>query len=207
MSSAEAGRRCADWRNAGRTVVFTNGHFDLLHLGHVDLLQRARALGDVLVVGLNSDASTRQLKGPQRPIVPQAERAAMLAALACVDLVVIFDELTANQLVAALRPDIYVKGGDWQPDEDRAAPPEAAVVHSYGGQVCFLPYLPGHSSSDLIQTILDRFAPRASSVPSDPSACFPHRSVWTAKSTPLPPDLAVRREQMRDAGSDPLDAS
>ncbi|MDH7485033.1 MAG: adenylyltransferase/cytidyltransferase family protein [Anaerolineae bacterium] len=169
MTLAEAEHRCAEWRAAGRTVVFTNGHFDLLHLGHVDLLQRARALGDVLVVGLNSDASTRQLKGPLRPIMPQAERAAMLAALACVDLVVIFDELTANRLVAALRPDIYVKGGDWQPDGDRAGPPEAAVVHSYGGQVRFLPYLPGHSTSDLIQTILDRFAPRAPSDPLDAS--------------------------------------
>ena len=153
---AEAEHRCAEWRAAGRTVVFTNGHFDLLHLGHVDVLQRARALGDVLVVGLNSDASTQQLKGPQRPIVPQAERAAVLAALACVDLVVIFDELTASRLVAALRPDIYVKGGDWGQERE---PPEAAVARSYGGEVRFLPYLPGHSTSALIQTILDRFAP------------------------------------------------
>jgi len=94
----------------------------------------------------------------------------MVAALACADLVVIFDELTANRLVAALRPDVYVKGGDWEPGEDRVGPPEAAVARSYGGQVRFLPYLPGHSTSDLIQTILDRFAsPSAGpSVPLDP---------------------------------------
>ncbi|MBC8448635.1 MAG: adenylyltransferase/cytidyltransferase family protein [Chloroflexi bacterium] len=169
VSAAEAGQRCAAWRAAGRTVIFTNGHFDLLHLGHVDVLQRARALGDMLVVGLNSDASTRQLKGPQRPLVPETERAVMLAALACVDLVVIYEEPTANRLVAALRPHVYVKGGDWEPEQDREGPPEAAVARSYGGQVRFLPYLPGHSTSALIQTILDRFATQASSNPSDAS--------------------------------------
>ncbi len=169
VSAAKAGQRCAAWRAAGRTVVFTNGHFDVMHLGHVDVLQRARALGDVLIVGLNSDGSTRQLKGPLRPIVPQAERAAMLAALACVDLVVIYDELTANRLVAELRPDVYAKGGDWQPAQDKEGPPEVAEVHRYGGEVRFLPYLPGFSTSALIQTILDRFAPQARTESSDTS--------------------------------------
>jgi len=138
----------------GKTVVFTNGHFDLLHVGHVDYLQRARELGDVLVVGLNSDASTRALKGEKRPIVPQGERARMLAALACVDYVVIFEETTANSLVEALKPDLYVKGGDWGKGH---APPEAEVVASCGGQVRFLPYLPEHSTTRLIKTIVERF--------------------------------------------------
>jgi rfaE bifunctional protein nucleotidyltransferase chain/domain len=128
-----------------------------MHLGHVDVLQRARALGDALIVGLNSDASTRQLKGPRRPLVPQGERAAMLAALACVDLVIIFDGPTASSLVAELRPDGYAKGGDWQPTEGKGGPPEAAVVLGYGGEIRFLPYLPGHSTSALIDTIVDRF--------------------------------------------------
>lgn len=152
----EAEKQCAAWHAAGKRIVFTNGHFDLLHLGHVDYLQRARALGDALVVGLNSDASTRQLKGPARPIVPEQERAAVLAALACVDGVVIFDAPTAEELVRRLKPHIYVKGGDWSPDQGRW-PPEARVAQEYGGQVLFLPYLPDHSTSRLIQTILERY--------------------------------------------------
>jgi len=156
----EAAReQCQAWRAAGRRVVFTNGHFDLLHLGHVDYLQRARALGDVLVVGLNGDASTRRLKGPARPIVPAEERAAILAALACVDAVVIFDELTAEKLVRLLRPDIYVKGGDWSPEEGRW-PPEAAIVREYGGQIHFIPYLPDHSTTELIRKIVERYGRR-----------------------------------------------
>ena len=138
----------------GKTVVFTNGHFDLLHVGHVDYLQRARELGDVLIVGLNSDVSTRALKGEKRPIVPQGERARMLAALTCVDYVVLFEETTANSLVEALKPDLYVKGGDWGKDR---TPPEAKVVASYGGQVRILPYLPEHSTTGLIETIVERF--------------------------------------------------
>ncbi len=138
----------------GKIVVFTNGHFDLLHIGHVDYLQRAGELGHVLIVGLNSDASTRALKGKKRPIVPQGERARMLAALACVDHVVIFKGTTANSLVEALKPDLYVKGGDW--GEGRT-PPEAEVVVSYGGQVRILPYLPEHSTTGLIETIVERF--------------------------------------------------
>lgn len=140
------------WR-AGQKgqVVFTNGHFDLLHVGHVRYLQAARALGDALVVGLNSDASTAARK-PGRPIVGQDERAELLAALGCVDVVVIFDALTAEGLVAALRPNIYVKGGDWnRPDGPR--PPEAALVEAYGGRIVYLPYIPDRSTSAIIARI------------------------------------------------------
>lgn len=140
-----------DLEGAGRTVVFTNGHFDLLHVGHLSYLQGARDLGDTLIVGLNDDASTRELKGDGRPIIPQAGRALMLAALSCVDYVVIFEGLTANRLVEALEPDIYVKGGDWG---NNRMPPEAAVVANYGGEVRFLPYLSERSTTGLIETIM-----------------------------------------------------
>lgn len=161
---AEAQRRVMAWRAAGQRIVLTNGHFDLLHLGHIDYLQRARALGDVLVVGVNSDASTRALKGPRRPLVPEHERAAVLAALACVDLVILFDELTAGQLVRGLAPEVYVKGGDWDPAGEVTAvpsstePPEAPAVRAYGGEIRYLPYLAGHSTSALIHTIVSRYA-------------------------------------------------
>ena len=157
MSVDEAIAKRQAAREIGQTVILTNGHFDLLHLGHVDYLQRARALGDVLVVGLNSDASTRALKGAGRPIVPQEERARIVAALACVDYVTTFDAPTANALVEALRPDVYDKGGDWGRDRE---PPEAAVVRAYGGEVHFIPYLAGHSTSDLIETIIAPYGSR-----------------------------------------------
>ena len=143
------------WRraqaDAGRTVAFTNGHFDLLHVGHVRYLQAARRLGNALIVGLNSDASTRSRK-PGRPIVVQAERAELIAALACVDVVVIFDDLTARALVDALRPDIYVKGGDWN-RPGGPQPPEADIVAEYGGRVVFLPYVPDRSTSAIIERV------------------------------------------------------
>ncbi|MGQ9584385.1 MAG: adenylyltransferase/cytidyltransferase family protein [Anaerolineae bacterium] len=152
-------KECAELHAQGKTLVFTNGHFDLLHYGHVQYLQQARALGNFLIVGLNSDASARLLKGEGRPITPQEERAAVLAALECVDRVVIFDGPTAEHLVALLKPHVYVKGGDWadtgpsiKPGREQG-PPEAKVVQSYGGRVVFLPYLPGHSTSDLIARI------------------------------------------------------
>jgi rfaE bifunctional protein nucleotidyltransferase chain/domain len=142
---------------AGERAVFTNGCFDLLHLGHVRYLQEARALGDFLVLGLNSDESTCMLKGPGRPLVPEEERAALLAALTSVDYVTIFPERTANQLLEALRPAVYVKGGDYagaqggEPDTDRL--PEAKVVLAYGGIVRLIPYLPDHSTTELIAKI------------------------------------------------------
>ncbi|MDZ4781081.1 MAG: D-glycero-beta-D-manno-heptose 1-phosphate adenylyltransferase [Planctomycetia bacterium] len=127
-------------------LVFTNGCFDLLHPGHVDLLQRARALGDRLIVGLNSDESVRELKGPTRPIWNEQERAAMLLALRCVDQVVIFNERAPARLIEDLRPDVLVKGGDWSVDRIVGA----KTVLKYGGQVHSLPLLSGYSTSSLI---------------------------------------------------------
>jgi rfaE bifunctional protein nucleotidyltransferase chain/domain len=137
----------------GKTVVLTNGHFDILHVGHVDCLQRAKALGDVLIVGLNSDASTRLLKGEKRPIVPQEERAQLLAALQCVDYVIVFEERTAEKLLAALKPDVYAKGGDWTVEDL----PEAGVIAECGIRVEILPQVPSRSTTDIIETILARY--------------------------------------------------
>ena len=154
---------------AGAHVVCTNGVFDLMHIGHLRYLTTARAMGDLLVVGVNSDASTRRLKGPTRPLVPAAERAEMLAGLACVDFVTIFEETTAEELVRVLHPDIYVKGGDYtitntgdgDPGTSSATAvpakplPEAAIVLAYGGRVQLLSYVPGHSTTELIDRIVE----------------------------------------------------
>ncbi len=159
LSWEEARAWRASLRAAGKRLVFTNGHFDLLHVGHLDYLEAARALGDALCVGLNSDASTRALKGPSRPFIPQEERARLLAALACVDAVVVFDSPTAEELVAALAPDIYVKGGDW--NLTTRIPPEAQVARALGAEVRFLPYLPEHSTTALVERIMSRYTPGA----------------------------------------------
>ena len=149
--AAEFSRRA---HRDGRRVVLTNGVFDLLHVGHLRYLQAARALGDLLIVGVNSDASTRALKGPARPIVPAEERAELLAGLACVDAVVIFPEPTAVGLVEAILPDIWVKGGDYGSLEE-ALPrlPEAASVQRLGGEVCLLPFVEGRSTTLLVERI------------------------------------------------------
>lgn len=136
-------------RAAGRRLVFTNGHFDLLHVGHLDYLEKARALGAALFVGLNGDTSTTRLKGTGRPLVPALERARLLAALLPVTGVIVFEEDTAEGLLRALQPDIYVKGGDYH---DKPLP-ERPLVESYGGQVVLIDYLPGHSTSALIARI------------------------------------------------------
>ena len=138
-------------RRYGETVVFTNGVFDLLHVGHLDYLEQAGELGDYLIVGVNGDSAAYRLKGFGRPLMSAEQRARLLAALFMVDAVVVFNQDTAESLVDALRPDVYVKGGDW--GENRP-PPEAAVVRAYGGQVEFLRYTPGHSTTDLIEDIL-----------------------------------------------------
>ena len=133
-------------RQDGKTLVFTNGHFDLLHVGHLDYLEKARMLGDALFVGLNGDASTTRLKGPGRPLVPASERARLLAALLPVTAVIIFEEDTADKLLRSLQPDIYVKGGDY---EDKPLP-ERATVEAYGGRVELIEYLPQRSTTQLI---------------------------------------------------------
>ncbi|MCZ7569596.1 MAG: adenylyltransferase/cytidyltransferase family protein [Ardenticatenaceae bacterium] len=140
-------------RLAGRRLVFTNGIFDVLHVGHLDYLERAAVLGDLLWVGLNDDASVRTLKGPQRPLVPWADRARLLAALRPVDAVIGFSERRADRLIERLAPDVYVKGGDYTPD----TLPEAPTAARVGAEVVILPFLPGHSTSELIATILARY--------------------------------------------------
>ena len=137
-----------DKRN-GRRVVFTNGCFDLLHPGHIRSLEQARELGDVLIVGLNSDASVRQLKGEGRPVIAERERAEILAALECVDAVFIFDELTPREVISRLLPDVLVKGGDWP--GDRIVGREE--VEAAGGRVESVPVLPGYSTSDILRKI------------------------------------------------------
>jgi rfaE bifunctional protein nucleotidyltransferase chain/domain len=138
----------------GRRLVLTNGCFDLLHVGHVRYLQAARALGDALAVGLNDDASVRRLKGEGRPVISETDRAEILAAMSCVDYVVIFGEDTATRLVEDLQPAVYVKGGDYSSDpNDPRFPPEAAAVMAYGGEVVIVDNVPGRSTSALIRAL------------------------------------------------------
>ncbi len=154
----EAARAVAERaRSQGRRVVLANGCFDLLHVGHIRYLAAARALGDMLIVGLNSDASVRRLKGPGRPLMAAAERAEILAALEAVDHVVVFDDDTADRLVTALRPAVHAKGTDYT----RESVPEAATVRAAGGEVAIAGDAKQHSTRDLIAEILDRFAASA----------------------------------------------
>ena len=138
----------------GETIVFTNGCFDLLHVGHIQYLQQARALGDCLVVALNDDVSVRLLKGERRPLLPQQERARILAALGCVDYVTIFSEATPLALITRLRPNVLVKGGDYTP----ATVVGREVVEAYGGRVCILPYVAGVSTTEIIGSIVERYS-------------------------------------------------
>lgn len=137
---------------AGEIVAWTNGCFDLLHSGHVASLQAARNLGDVLIVGLNSDSSVRVNKGPSRPILREQERAALLSALECVDYVHIFAEPTPETVLSIIRPDLHCKGAEYTPPHGRPVP-ERAVVESYGGRIVYLPLLPEISTTDIIAKI------------------------------------------------------
>lgn len=137
------------YRRQGRRIVFTNGCFDILHRGHITYLNRAKALGDVLVIGLNSDESVRRLKGPSRPINCLQDRAEVLTALSCVDHIVPFDEDTPVELIRTVRPDVFVKGGDYT----REMLPEAPVVETLGGEVCILPYVEDRSTTGIIERI------------------------------------------------------
>ncbi|MCU0582277.1 MAG: D-glycero-beta-D-manno-heptose 1-phosphate adenylyltransferase [Syntrophales bacterium] len=137
-------------KREGKKVIFTNGCFDILHAGHTRYLSEARKLGDVLVLALNSDRSVRALKGPMRPIVPEAERAEVLAALSSVDYVTVFDEMTPLALIEFLRPDVIVKGGDWA-EKDIVG---ADAVRTWGGRVAVMPELEGASTTNIIEKIL-----------------------------------------------------
>jgi len=143
-------------REQQQRLVLTNGCFDLLHVGHVRYLQAARALGDALAVGLNSDVSVQRLKGPTRPYTPEVERTEILAALECIDFLTIFAEDTAEVLVEGIRPAVYVKGGDYSCDRDSAFyPPEGHIVEKYGGRIIIIPHVPGRSTSALINRMRD----------------------------------------------------
>ena len=140
------------WRREKKTVVWTNGCFDILHVGHARNLRACKALGDVLVVGLNSDASVRALKGAERPVNGAADRAELLAALADVDAVVVFDELTPEAALSRLQPDVHCKGEEYKPPHGKPIP-EARVVEAYGGRICFIPLVPGRSTTATIEKL------------------------------------------------------
>ncbi|MFQ5656785.1 MAG: D-glycero-beta-D-manno-heptose 1-phosphate adenylyltransferase [Candidatus Methylomirabilales bacterium] len=141
-----------DLRRQGKQVVFTNGCFDLLHRGHVRYLDQAKTLGDVLIVAINSDASVRTLKGPDRPVMSHEERAELVASLGAVDYVIIFEELDPEKVIRELEPDVLVKGGDWPMDHVVGR----QIVEGRGGQVLTLPYVEGASSTDLLRRIRER---------------------------------------------------
>lgn len=143
----------AGLKQAGRRIVFTNGCFDILHVGHVRYLKSARALGGALIVGLNSDKSVKRIKGDKRPIVPERERAEVLSSIRFVDYVVLFDEPDPYHTIAAIKPDILVKGGDWSLENIVGRD----LVESYGGEVHTIPFIEGASSSRIIEDIITRY--------------------------------------------------
>jgi len=148
------------WKKSGKKMVFTNGCFDLIHLGHIRYLEKAKSFGDYLVIGLNSDSSVKKIKGSNRPIVPEKDRAEILTALWFVDYVVLFKETTPRRLIRELKPDVLVKGADWTIDKIVGAD----MVLKAGGEVRQIPYVPARSTSEIIQRILKRYGnPKASS--------------------------------------------
>ena len=151
LDESELMKRLSSFRSQGQKIVFTNGCFDILHVGHIRYLREARALGDVLVVGLNSDSSVRALKGESRPIQSEDERGEILAALACVDFVTLFSESTPLRLITQVKPNILVKGGDW-PIEKIVG---ADLVQREGGKVLTLQFVPGRSTSSILQKIVN----------------------------------------------------
>ena len=149
----EAMTQIADWQRAGQNVVFTNGCFDIVHLGHIDYLEKARALGDRLVLGLNTDASVSRLKGPGRPVVDEYARARLMAALSFVDTVILFDEPTPKELIEALKPDILVKGDDYTVETIVGAD----FVINQGGEVKTVALVKGYSTTALIEKIKEQY--------------------------------------------------
>jgi len=142
----------AKLKNRGKKVVFTNGCFDILHIGHIKYLKKAKSFGDILVVGLNSDSSVKKLKGKNRPVFSQNERAEILSSLEFVDFVVIFNEDTPEKLISIIKPDIHVKGGDYK----AGGLPEANIVKSYGGKIKIVKFIPGYSTTNIIKGIGNR---------------------------------------------------
>jgi D-glycero-beta-D-manno-heptose 1-phosphate adenylyltransferase len=153
VSLADAARQAGFARQAGRTVVLGNGAFDMLHVGHVRYLAAARAMGDLLVVAVNSDLSVRTSKGPLRPIVPETERVELLSHLDCVDCIVLFDEATVTEVLRAIRPDVHAKGTDYT----AATVPERAVVAEWGGRTAICGDPKDHATTDVVAEILRRF--------------------------------------------------
>ena len=147
----------ARYRELGRKIVFTNGCFDILHIGHVRYLNHARSLGDALIVGVNSDRSVRGIKGDSRPIIPEMERAEVISALASVDLVFIFDDPTPKRVIDAVVPDVLVKGADWDISEIVGR----GTVENAGGVVCNVPLVEGTSTTQILRKVLDRFGKAA----------------------------------------------
>jgi D-beta-D-heptose 7-phosphate kinase/D-beta-D-heptose 1-phosphate adenosyltransferase len=139
----------AQARAKGRTVVFTNGCFDLLHRGHVHMLREAKGQGDLLIVAMNSDSSVKAIKGPSRPIMPESDRVELIAAMEMVDYVVVYDEPDPYNLIAAIKPNVLAKGGDWSPDKIIGAD----IVEQHGGRVAVIPYLEGFSTTEIIERI------------------------------------------------------
>jgi D-beta-D-heptose 7-phosphate kinase/D-beta-D-heptose 1-phosphate adenosyltransferase len=139
----------ADARTKGKKIVFTNGCFDLVHRGHLHVLRSAKAFGDLLIVGINTDRSVRMIKGPARPILPEADRGELIASLEMVDYVVLFDQPTPIDLITAIKPDVLAKGGDWKMEQVVGA----AVVEERGGKVALIPYLNGFSTTEIIERI------------------------------------------------------
>jgi D-glycero-beta-D-manno-heptose 1-phosphate adenylyltransferase len=149
LTRKELKQRIAAMKHEHKRVVFTNGCFDILHPGHIRMLEKARSLGDVLVVGINSDPSVQEIKGPQRPLIPEAERAEVLAAVEAVDFVTVFGETTPRELIAEVLPAILVKGSDWGPDEIIGR----EEVEAAGGEVVSIPLEAGYSTTKLIERI------------------------------------------------------
>jgi D-beta-D-heptose 7-phosphate kinase/D-beta-D-heptose 1-phosphate adenosyltransferase len=153
LTRSDAAKASADLKAAGKTLVFTNGVFDILHVGHLRYLQQARALGDALMIGLNADSCVKRLKGDKRPILPEAERAELLAGLACVDYVCLFEEDDPRALIKAVVPKVLVKGGDWPIDKILGRD----TVEAAGGKVLSLPFVEGRSTTTIVQDIAKKY--------------------------------------------------
>lgn len=149
LSLAALKKKTQEWRRAGRKIVFTNGTFDILHRGHVTYLQKARQCGDVLVVGVNSDRSVKAYKGPGRPLNPQEDRTAVLSALECVTVAVVFNDPTPIRLITAIKPDVLVKGADWKKSQIAGA----KEVESWGGKVVLIRLVPGRSTTRILKLL------------------------------------------------------